>query len=149
MAFPASNQALSDAYRTLKNLANGVRNQAANLRAQSLAGPVSADKILNYLTLLNSSRTQMAALSATPGLATYAQAQENNPALNIVAEYTAMVAQVDATITWIVANFPQDVNGFKLAFTLAADGSTTYRTFDTATLATLRTALDALTATIS
>jgi len=149
MAFPASNQALSDAYRTLKNLANGVRSQAVNLKAQSLAGPVAADKILNYVTLLNQARTQMTVLSATPGLSVYAQAQENNPALNIVTEYNTMVAQIDATITWVVTNFPQDGNGFKLAFTLAADGSIVYRTFDTPTLATFRTTLDALTATIS
>jgi len=149
MAFPASNQALSDAYRTLTNLANGVRSQAVSIKAQSLAGPVSADKILNYVTLLNRARTEMTALSATPGLAVYAQEQENNPALNIVTEYNAMTAQIDATIAWIVNNFPQDVSGFKLAFTLAADGSTVYRTFDTATLATFRTTLDALTATIS
>ena len=141
MAFPASNQALSDAYRTLKNLANGVRNQAISLKTQSLAGPVAADKILNYLTLLNSSRAQMVNLSATPGIAVYAQEQENNPALNIVTEFNTMVAQVDATVTWIVTNFPQDANGFKLAFTLAADGSMIYRTFDTATLATFRTTL--------
>ncbi len=149
MAFPATNQNLADAYRLLKGRAADVRSQSVSLRAASLAGPIGADRILNYVAMLARSKTEMAALSATPGLAAYAQAQENNPALNIVNEYNAMTSQIDSTVGWIVANFPQDVGGFKLAFSMAASGSLVYRSFDTATLATFRTTLDALIATIS
>jgi hypothetical protein len=149
MAFPASNQNLADAYRLLKGRANDVRTQSVSLRAASLAGAVAADRILNYASMLARSKVEMTALAATPGLATYAQAQENNGALNIATEYNTMVAQIDATVAWIVSNFPQDGGGFKLAFTMANDGTPVYRTFDTASLATFRTALDALITTIS
>jgi hypothetical protein len=149
MAFPASNQNLADAYRLLKGRANDVRSQSVNLRAQSLAGAVGADRILNYAAMLARSKEEMGLLAATPGLATYAQTQENNGSLNITTEYTTMVAQIDATVAWIVANFPQDGSGFKLAFTMANDGTLAYRTFNTPTLAGFRTALDALIATIS
>ena len=149
MAFPASNQNLADAYRLLKGRANDVRSQSVNLRAQSLAGAVGADRILNYAAMLARSKEEMGLLAATPGLATYAQTQENNGSLNITTEYTTMVAQIDATVAWIVANFPQDGSGFKLAFTMANDGTLVYRTFSTATLAGLRTTLDSLISTIS
>lgn len=149
MAFPASNQNLADAYRLLKGRANDVRSQSVSLRALSLAGAVGADRILNYAAMLARSKAEMATLSATPGLAAYAQAQENNVALNIVTEYNTMAAQIDATVAWIVANFPQDGAGFKLAFTMANDGTPAYRTFDTATLTGFRTTLDSLIATIS
>lgn len=149
MAFPASNQNLADAYRLLKGRANDVRSQSVSLRALSLAGAVGAERILNYAAMLARSKEEMGILAATPGLAAYAQAQENNVALNITAEYTAMVAQIDATVAWIVANFPQDGSGFKLAFTMANDGTLAYRTFSTATLAGFRNTLDSLIATIS
>lgn len=149
MAFPASNQNLADAYRLLKGRANDVRSQSVNLRAQSLAGAVGADRILNYAAMLARSKEEMGLLAATPGLATYAQTQENNGSLNITTEYTTMVAQIDATVAWIVANFPQDGSGFKLAFTMANDGTLVYRTFSTATLAGFSTTLDSLISTIS
>lgn len=149
MSFPATNQNLADAFRLLKGRAADVRSQSVALRASSLAGPVAADRILAYLQMLARSRTEMTTLASTPGLAVYAQEQENNPALNIATEFTSMIAQLDATISWVVTNFPQDANGFKLAFTLNAQGLPVYRTFDTATLAGFRTTLDALIATIS
>lgn len=149
MAFPASNQNLADAYRLLKGRANDVRSQSVNLRAQSLAGAVGADRILNYAAMLARSKEEMGLLAATPGLATYAQTQENNGSLNITTEYTTMVAQIDAAVAWIVANFPQDGSGFKLAFTMANDGTLVYRTFSTATLAGFSTTLDSLISTIS
>ncbi len=149
MSFPATNQNLADAYRLLKGRAADVRAQSISLRAASLAGPVAADRILNFAQMLARSKTEMLALAAAPGLAAYAQAQENNAGLNIVTEFNLMTAQIDSTVAWIVANFPQDANGFKLAFSLAATGVPVYRNFDTATLATFRTTLDSLIATIS
>lgn len=149
MPFPATNQNLADAYRLLKGRASDVRSQSVSLRAASIAGVVSADRILNYLAMLARSKTEMTTLAVIPGLAAYAQAQENNGTLNITTEYTTMVTQIDATVAWIVANFPQDGSGFKLAFTMANDGTLAYRTFNTPTLAGFRTALDALIATIS
>jgi len=149
MAFPATNQNLADAYRLLKGRAADVRTQSITLRAASVAGPVAADRILSFAQVLARSKTEMSTLSTTPGLSAYAQAQENNPSLNIATEFGLMIAQIDATVAWIIANFPQDANGFKLAFTLAATGVPVYRTFDTPSLATFRTTLDSLIATIS
>lgn len=149
MAFPATSQALSTAYGQIKGRALDVRNQSVALRASSAAGPVGADRIIGYSAFLDRALTELAALAATPGLSAYAQNQENNPALDIVAEYTAMVAQINATTAWISTNFPEDVSGYKLAFQIGSQGALVWRSFDTASLAGFRTVLDALIATIA
>lgn len=148
MPFPASSAELASAYVKIKNRALFVRSQSQGLRTAA-NGTVSASTIIDYVTNLARVRAELTALAATPGLGPYAQAQENNPGLNIAAEYQAMIDQVIATTTWIAANFPQDGTGYKLAFTLAANGDMVWRSFDAASLAGLRTVLDALIATIA
>lgn len=149
MAFPASSQALANAYSLIKGRALGIKSETQQLRAASAAGPISAERIIGYSAMLARSKTELATLAATPGLQTYAQAQENNPLLDIAAEYNAMVSQINSVIAWIAANFPQDGAGYKLAFQMDADGGLVWRQFTTASLATFRTQLDALTATIA
>lgn len=149
MAFPASTQALVTAYGQIKGRALDVRNQSVSLRTSSAAGPVSAERIVGYSAFLNRARTELAALASTPGLAAYAQEQENNPGLDIVAEYNAMLAQINATTAWLSANFPEDAGGYKLAFQINVNGALLWRDFDTASLASFRTVLDSLIATIA
>ena len=149
MAFPASSQALSNVYAQIKGRALDVRLQSISLRAASLAGPVSAERIVGYSASLNRSRQELATLAGTPGLAAYAQEQEANPSLDIVAEYNAMLAQINATTQWISSNFPEDASGYKLAFQIDSQGALVFRQFDTASLASFRTVLDALIGTIA
>lgn len=149
MAFPASSQALSRAYSTIKSRALDVRNQSISVRDVSAAGPLSAERIINYAAALDRARTDLTALASVPGLAAYAQNEENNPSLDIVAEFNAMVAQINATTAWIATNFPEDANGYKLAFQMGSQGTVVWRTFDSASLAGFRTILDALIGTIA
>lgn len=149
MAFPASSQALANAYSLIKGRANGIKSETVQLRNDSAAVIISAERIIGYTAMLARSKTELATLAAVPGLSTYAQAQESNPSLDIVAEYNTMLTQINSTISWIATNFPQDAGGYKLAFQLGADGNLVWRTFTTASLATFRTQLDALAATIS
>lgn len=149
MPFPATSQALSTAYGQIKGRALDIRLQSVALRASSAAGAVSAERIVGYSAFLNRARTELAALASTPGIAAYAQEQENNPGLDIVAEYNAMLAQINATTAWISANFPEDVGGYKLAFQINVNGALVWRDFDTASLASFRTVLDSLIATIA
>lgn len=149
MPFPASSQALANAYSLIKGRANGIRSETVQIRNDSAVGPISAERIIGYTAMLARSKTELAALAAVPGLAAYAQDQESNPSLDIGAEYNTMLTQINATIAWISTNFPQDAGGYKLAFQLGADGGLVWRTFPTASLATFRTQLDALAATIA
>jgi hypothetical protein len=81
----------------------------------------------------------------------YARQQIANPTEDIVAEFNAMTAQIDATITNIVTTFPKDVSG-NLLFKKWV-GTNTGKTVDVqflpADLANLRIQLNALLATLN
>lgn len=148
MAFPATAPELATAYAQIKNRVGFIRQRTQALRAASLA-TTSAQVIITYVQEMATMRAMLDTLTATPGLAEYARAAEANSGLDIVAEYNAMLAQLAATTAWIASNFPDDGTGYKLAFTLDAQGAIVWRTFSSASLAGLRAVLDALIATIA
>lgn len=148
MAFPATAPELATAYAQIKNRVGFIKQRTQALRAAALS-TLSAQAIITYVQEMATMRAMLDTLTATPGLAEYARAAEANSGLDIVAEYNAVIAQLAATTAWIAANFPEDGTGYKLAFTLAGDGTLVWRTFTPAALAGLRTVLDALTATIA
>lgn len=152
MAFPSSTgskRTLQKVWESTVDWASRVKGTAAKVRAASAAGPITAAEIWSLDSLLQSARAQFAAAASTPGIAAYAQAQVNDPALNVAAEFTAMVNAIDATRVWVNANFPVDANGYVLDRTRNfGTADFTQRTFSSASLATYRTVLDALIATI-
>lgn len=150
MAFPSdvgSVTTLSDTWRAVRTLAASVKGRAQALRTASAAGPVTAQQVLDLTVLLAEARARFVTASQVPGLAAYAQDQVGNPSLNVVAEFNAMMVQIDATVSWVRTNLPND-GTYLLAVTLGADGRYAWRTFQSAVTAGLRTQLDALIATI-
>jgi hypothetical protein len=152
MAFPSSvgtkSDSLADAWERARAVASSVKQQAQNLNALSLAGPVAGPSIIRFCGDLADARDVFTRLAAVPGLGAYAQEQVADPALNVANEFNAMVAAIDATRTWITANFPKDAGSYLLAVSFDANGRTVERTFDSAALAGFRTQLAALIATI-
>lgn len=152
MAFPSDigshQDDLAKAWAMLRSFAAAVKRDAETVRASSFAGPIGSSAILGWLTRLADYRAELVRYAAVPGLAAYAQAQINNPSLDITAEWTAMRNQMDAARDWAVANFPKDGNAWLLASQFNAQGRTTDRQFSTAALAAFRTQLDSLIATI-
>lgn len=150
MAFPSnigsSPLSLSDAFERTRQIAGQIKSAAVALRDKSAAGPVSATDIVGHTGSLADQRARLVAAGNTPGLATYAL--EQYPALDLAAAYTAMLAQIDATILWIRTNFPTAGTGEILERRFDTQGRTTPNTFSTAALANFRTQLDALIATI-
>lgn len=132
----------------VRSFAATVKREAEALRASSLVGSVGSSAILGWMTRLADYRAELVRYAATPGLAAYAQAQINDPALDIVAEWNAMRTQMDAARDWAIANFPKDGSNWLLASQLNVHGRTMDRQFSTASLAAFRTQLDALIATI-
>jgi hypothetical protein len=149
MAFPATGD-LAYTWTFVRAVAAQVKSRTVDLRTRSAAGPVSRLSVINLTSYLADARATLVNAAATPGIGPYAQAQTNDPQLNIAAEFTAMIAAIDETITWIVANFPQDANGFLALYQWnGLTGRMTEASFSSAQLAQLRTRLDALSATIS
>lgn len=50
--------------------------------------------------------------SVYSGIGAYAQAQLGEPALDVVAEFTAMRTELQALHDWIDTNFPKDTDGY-------------------------------------
>jgi hypothetical protein len=151
MAFPSSSGSKAD---DLANAWGGVRSNAAHikvysqdLRSASAAGPIQAATIVLYADQLASAKAAFDRYTAVPGLAAYAREQVNDPALDIVAEYQTMAAQLVAVRDWIIANFPKDASGYLLYHQFDAAGKIVQRTLSSAQTAGLRTQLDALIAT--
>lgn len=149
MAYPASTEILSKVLDQIDGLMLMVKTMSQTLRTSSAAGAIPASDVTGYMGRIADFRDRLQVLAATTGLADYARAQKNLPGLDVVAEYTATVAQIDATRTWIVTNFPKDAQGNLLMTKFDANGRTTTNTFSSATLAALRTQLDALITTIA
>ena len=108
----------------------------------------SSTRILAAFIYLRETRKQLAALSAAPGLAAYAQAQKNDASLDVVAAFNGMLSALDNATNWIAANFPKDGSGFLLARTLGADGPVD-RVFPVAQLGTFKAQIDAVVASIA
>lgn len=150
MAFPSAGGTrflLENAWSNALSTAAVVKTHAKALKAKSLAGLTPSTDIMDMVALLKDAKATFVQVAAVPGIAAYAQVKMDDPAFNIVTEFNAMTAQIDATRTWIVNNFPKS-SGYLLERSFDANGALVDRTFDTASLATFRTVLDALLATI-
>lgn len=125
-----------------------VKQQAQALRTDAAAGAIQSGRILSTHQYLRAERAALTAAASTPGLAQYARDQKNNQTLDVVAEFTAVIAAIDQVVGWIETNFPKDAGGFLLERTLGADGPLE-RTFTPAQTAGFRTQLDSLIAMIA
>jgi hypothetical protein len=148
MPFPSTADPLARALLAAQDASRNLKRQAQDLKAASLAGPVSGNAIVEFYTRLVAAKATFDAVAATPGIAAYARDQFDDPALDIVAEFSAMSTQVTACGTWVTNNFPKDGAGYLLKDKLTAAG-VDVRTFSTASLAAFRTELDSLVATIN
>lgn len=154
MAFPTNRGVtpvnLSGAWDRARNIATTVKLRTVQMSSGAAVGGVSSLEVLDYATFLADQRLALLDLAAIPGMAAYAQAQVNNPARDISAEFNAMVNAMQSTVDWIVTNFPKDVNGFLLSVTFLPGGSgrTTPRLFSAADLTTFKTVVDALSLTM-
>lgn len=153
MTFPAAGgttfpYTLDAAWQGARNAAAQVKQQAVALNSQISAGPVSAQVIITSLSFFITLNNQLTTYAATPGIAAYAQAQINNPSLDVVGAFTSMQNALTSVNQWVVSNFPVDTGGFLQAIQFVS-GVPTYTTFTQAQLSGLATLLTALTATIS
>lgn len=136
---------LDDVYKQLKGEFRSIRARSLQLRTQAAAGPVSFTVVRDYLSTLTGSLAVMSDRVARFGaetLAAYAQAQEDTPAYDVAADYSAMVTAANAVVAHISTAIPTNS-----AHTVT-NGAVVEPTFSTAQTATLRTLLDTLIGTI-
>ena len=149
MAYPTG--MLSFVLENIDREMAGIKLTCQQVKAESIAGSIPSSRIWTLFINLRQSRQELVAAGSTPGIAEFARAQKNMPALDVVAEFTSVLAALDGVTAWVGTNFPKvtDGNGtWLLAQSLGAD-SPVDRMFTTAQLATFRTVLDGLIATIA
>ena len=150
MAFPASTQRLDSALSSACAHALRVKQFFQQLRNESAAGDVARERIVESLRVLALANTAWTAAASTPGIAAYAQEQLGSPTLDVAAEFTAMLNAASSLRTWIFNNFPKDAgSGAWLVQSHNDSGVPTSLMFTTAQLATFRTNVDTLLATIA
>jgi hypothetical protein len=137
---------LDVAWATARTLAANIQTLCASLQTQIASNVCSSQSIVNAYTYLYSINTQLATIAAVPGIVAYAQAQVNNPSLDIAGAFTAMQNAVLAVTNWIAANFPVS-NGYLQCLQISG-GNLVWITFNTAQLSGLASLLTALSATI-
>jgi len=152
MAFPSSvgsiNPNLDKVWDQMRDAVSEVK-QGSQPFASSLAAGCNANDIISYQLFLVAKLAQLATLAAVPGIGAYAQAQISDPTFNIVNEYNALVAAMNAVGNWIVTNFPKGTGNYLQMATWAGNGGLTYQQFAPATLAPLLTLVNALIAQIN
>lgn len=153
MPFPAAGgttfpYTLDVAWASARSTAANVKQQSQTLFSQITSGPTSAQVLLNSLAFFVTLNSQLTAYASVPGIAAYAQAQVNNPTLDVAGSFTTMQNALVAVGTWIQTNFPVDAQGFLQAQQFVG-GVPTYVTFTTTQLQGLATALTTLINTIS
>ena len=146
MAYPTDSlrAVLEDIDRSMISLKNRADRDVAVLAA----APVRGALILDEFVWLRTARNKLSSAASTPGIVQYAKDQKNDQGLDVVAEFNAVIAAIDAATAWIDGNFPKDGQGYLLQNTLGVDGPLD-RTFTPAATGPLQTHLTALSATIA
>lgn len=149
MSFRASNVVTSDAFASIKRQFVATKGYLQTQRASMVQATCSS--LVPYAVIQHF--VQVIPLfdgwAATPGLAAYAQSQENDAGYNIGTEYTAARNALVAARDQLVTMFPKNGSNFLLYQVMAADGTVTPRTFTAAELAPAVTLLDSVIATIT
>lgn len=149
MAFRASNEIAADAYSRAKVIANNVRVRSVISRLAMAAGDVDFNQVFDLRKALFAASAQLTSLRSTPGILVYAQEQEVDPTYDVVVEFDALVAAIDATIEDIAMALPVDGAGFLLVYQIGSGAALDPRLFTSAQTATLRTSLSAIEAAVA
>lgn len=148
MAFPT--QSVQDEYHKMRHYMQDIKGFCVRRSAEMAAGNVPATTIIDCAIRLRGAEVALQAIgaaAATTGLVAYAQEQANNPSLNVVTEFNAVVAAITAAKLAAAAVIPVDGSGYLLARQWSAEGPVD-RQFSTTDTAALRTALNAMAATV-
>lgn len=102
-----------------------IKTIALLVRDKAQAGTVTSSDILDgLLKTLVVSKATLEAAADTPGIGAYAAEQYADVAgYNVGAEFTAMMAEINTTIDFLVQNYPKDADGNLKKLSFNADNS--------------------------
>lgn len=121
MPLKVTNFAPLHAYRDFKQQGLIVMQDAQGAKAMSAAGNLTNIRAKRLENSLTTARNYLDVRSAVPGFSDAAKTIEANPTYDVVAEYAAMRAQLQNTITLINTSVPTPVDGAQpITYTAAA-----------------------------
>ncbi len=148
MAFRASNVIPANRYEHAKRIALQTQRFCDWQASQFASGGTSQD-ILSCAEKLRYYKQELQNCASVPGIAAYVRAQEDDDTYDVVAEFTALIAAIDAAIAEIVNTFPKDTGDYLLAQKINADGSLSQRNFNAGSVNSLRSLLAAIASQVS
>lgn len=122
--------------RTIKQNVNAVITESA-------AGPIKAIDVLHLSDYLARKKFDLQSVMS-PELDAYARLYFDDPAFNASVEIQNIITNIDSTIQWIIANFP-NTNGNLHVVKILGDGQKAPVTWSSAQTAPMRTVLQSLT----
>lgn len=104
---------LDRAFEAIEGLASTVKMQSQVLFDRSAAGSTTGEHIFRYFDNLGDARNALQAwvakMTDNAAAAAYAQDRYNDPTYDAAAEYTTLLAQINATLAFIATNIPTDL----------------------------------------
>jgi hypothetical protein len=148
MAFRASNVIPQTAYRVMKDAAVQLKANVVAMNSRLATADAGYEFLRDIYRTLRRAYDQLGALAGTTGIAEYAQAQEADPNYDVVAEFLLMQGAIDAALDWMDTNVPTEVTAVAPG-SWTDGGSMIATTFTPEQTGDLRTALQAVVATIA
>lgn len=148
MAFPSdtARRTLSAGLQRAQSTAGSIKRIAQNNRDRMASSHITAGGILSLLDNLRGAHAQLTEVAAMPGIADYAQ--EQLEVSDVAGDFSAMLSAIEGASAWIIDNFPRADDGALKMEDMDSEGQRTERTFSSAQTSGLRTALDAVIASI-
>ena len=135
-------QSPTHAYEALKVQARQVLLLANNCVA-TFSATTDVDRILGFYYGFIFHRDEMNTLRQIPGVVQHAKDEENDQTYDVVVEYNAMSAAIDAFTTEVATTLPDDASNYILGWKLGATEKDP-RTFTSGALSTLSTLAQAI-----
>lgn len=135
-------------FQNAQKAALSVKSTCDRNAALMASANTPASTVLAILSGFKSHRGVFETARTAQGMGDWVKDAYADQAVDIVADFNAMVTALDNVLSWIVTNFPKDANNFILKDTIDAQGNVTERTFTPAQVSQLRTLLTTLSATI-
>jgi hypothetical protein len=146
-AYRASNQIQADGYAESKRLANSLKTYAQSIVTLCQANNCGGNDVKGIFLALINLITRFNAIAAIPGIAAYAQAQENDNTYDVVAAFNGLLSLVATARDWITTNIPQS-SGYVLLEQWSSSGIAV-RVFSNSDTTGLQTALNNVIASIT
>lgn len=144
MTYPSKKKSLGKILAHADSYAEQTKAKADAFIVQASKGPVPGIKIKHLAVSLRDARANFKKIVTVSGLTDYAKVEMNDPALDLVAEITDIIAVIETVLLRLRADF----TGQMLEDSQQTDGSFLSPQFSVANTANLRADLAALSALI-